>query len=241
MLHKHLFKKYFVPSVLFLLGAVLGIYILFTLDRTFRINKIDIQGVSQEEKNNLIRVLHGISSFSLQKSEIKKIISSRYPTMTVRESTLYYPNSLILVIEKEKPTAYLKTDKGYIALSKSGLVVLKERTEIIPSPSIIFYQPISHSEYQMGQYIGFMAVNRALIFISLLEDAGYQTETVAIDSVDMIACKTKGFEVVFSQTRSVDLQTNEVKQIIRQIKAGALRADRLDLRFEKPVVQLPKK
>ena len=66
-------------------------------------------------------------------------------------------------------------------------------------------------------------------------------ETVAIDSVDMIACKTKGFEIAFSQTRPVDLQIHEVRQIIRQIKVGALQVERLDLRFEKPVVQLPKK
>jgi hypothetical protein len=82
---------------------------------------------------------------------------------------------------------------------------------------------------------------RTLGFISLLADEGYVVETVAIDSVDMIACKTKGFEVAFSQTRPVEQQQHEVRQIIRQIKAGALRIERLDLRFDKPVVQLPQK
>ena len=57
----------------------------------------------------------------------------------------------------------------------------------------------------------------------------------------MIACKTRGFEVVFSQSRPVDLQSHEVKQITRQIKVGALRIERLDLRFDKPVVKLPQK
>jgi len=241
MLHKHLFKKYFIPSVLFLAGALLGGFLLFYIDTTFRISKIEMSGVSLEEKNNLIYTLKGLSSLTIQQPEIKKMINSRYPTMIVGEVAIHYPNSLIIAIEKEKPLAYLKTDKGYIALSKSGSIIMKERTETIPSPSLIFYQSLSHSEYQMGHHMGFAAINRALIFISLLEGEGYRVETVAIDSVDMIACKTKGFEIAFSQTRPVDLQIHEVRQIIRQIKVGALQVERLDLRFEKPVVQLPKK
>ena len=151
------------------------------------------------------------------------------------------PNTIVLTIESEKPFAYLKTDNGYLTLSKSGAILFKERSKDIPYPSLNFYQTLYHSEYQVGQYIGFSAIKKALTFIELLRGEGYATETVAIDSVDMIACKTKGFEVVFSQSRSVDLQSHEVKQIIRQIKVGALRIERLDLRFDKPVVQLPQK
>ena len=241
MLHKHLFKKYFIISLLFIGGIILGVILVASIDHTFRIQKIGILGVSQEEQKNLVPLLKGLSTLTTSSFEIKKIITARYPILFVKESRIIFPHSLSIVIEKEKPLAYLKTDSGYIALSKSGMIIVKERSNEVPIPAITFYQSIPHSEYQMGHVLGFAAIERALLFITLLETEGYSVKTVAIDSVDMIACKTKGFEIAFSQTRPVDLQTHEARQIIRQIKAGALRIERLDLRFDKPVVQLPKK
>ena len=239
MQHKHLFKKYFIPSLLFFAGLAIGFFFLLFVNTTFQIKNIEVSGITQDEHALLLSLFKGTSTLMVQISEINKTIHSRFPTMKINESSIYYPNTLVLVVEKEKPIAYLKTDYGYMALSKDGVIVMKERALDIPHPSISFYQIIHHSEYQVGQHIGFTAVERTLIFLALLEDEGYQTETVAIDSVDMIACKTKGFEVAFSQTRPIDLQVHEMRQIIRQIKAGALRIGRLDLRFDKPVVQLP--
>ena len=241
MPHKRLFKKYFFLSFLFIIGVAIGVISLLYLDTTFRIKKVEVFGVSIDETKTITTLYQSKSIFLLQQKDIKNILSVRFPAMSIHSYSIQYPNTLVLHIEKEKPEAYLQTDYGYLALSKTGLVVMKERGEIVPSPSIVFYQTISHYEYQMGQQIGYDAIKRALTFIALLDEEGYGTETVAIDSVDMIACKTKGFEIAFSQTRPVDLQTHETKQIIRQIKAGALRIERLDLRFEKPIVQLLKK
>ncbi len=241
MLHKHLFKKYFISSLLFIFGLCIGFFLLSYINSAFRIQHVEAFGVTQEERIAILRFFKGKSTLTLPSSDIKKSIQSRYPAIIIKESHIQYPNTLVLIVEKEKSLAYLKTDYGYLALSKNGVVLMKERTSETPHPFITFYQPVLHAEYQVGQNIGFSTIERALFFISLLEGEGYQTETVAIDSVDMIACKTKGFEVVFSQTRPLDLQTHEVRQIIRQIKVGALRIGRLDLRFDKPVVQLPQK
>lgn len=241
MRHKHLFKKYFIPSLLFLIGLVIGFFVLRLIDTSFRIRTVEVFGASLEERKTLLKLCKGLSTLTTQQTEIKNIVHTRFPTMEIQESKIQYPDTLVLVIQKEKPLAYLRTDYGYLTLSKKGIILMKERSREVPNPSISFYQTVHHSEYQMGQSIKFSAIDRALLFITLLRDLGYETETVAIDSIDMIACKTKGFEVAFSQTRPVDLQVHEVRQIVRQMRAGALRIARLDLRFDKPVVQLPKK
>lgn len=241
MLHKHLFKKYFVTSFLFLCGAVGGFFLLSLVMSTFQLKRIDISGGTIAEKKALTHFLVGKSTLFISPDEIKKMIQMQYPTLRIKESRISYPNSLILVIYSELPLAYLISDKGYIALSKAGIVIKKERTVTVPSPAITFYQPVFHTQYQTGEEIGFSAIKRALSFIDLLQTEGYIVEGVAIDSVDMIACKTKGFEVAFSQSRPLDLQVHELRQIIRQVRVGALRIQRLDLRFDKPVVQLPQK
>ena len=241
MQHKHLFKKYCIPSFLFLIGLAVGFYLLFFLNNTFRIKKIEIVGATQEERKTLVKLLTGESTLITQPADLKKTIAMRYPTMEIKECRIQLPDTLIVTLKKNTPVAYVQTDYGYIALSQNGTVLKKERSSTVPQPSIFFYQLIHHSEYQTGQSIGFSSIVRALTFIIALEDEGYATETVAIDSVDMIACKTKGFEVAFSQSRPIELQLHEVSKIVRQIKAGALRIVRLDLRFDKPVVQLPDK
>lgn len=186
MLHKHLFKKYLLISIVFVASATVGFMVLFFAHRWYKLT-------------------------AEKKASIKK---------------------------KETPLAYLQSTAGYIALSKNGVVLYKIRSADIPHPAITMFQPIHHTEYQTGQKIGYTVLERTLTFILLLQDLGYSVETVAIDSVDMIACKIKGVEVVFSQTRPTEMQAHEARQIIRQIKAGVMRIKRLDLRFDKPVVQL---
>ena len=241
MQHKSLFKKYFISSLLFFVGSFIGFFLLLHVHNTFQIQNVEVIGVSREKYALFLILFKGISTLTLQPEEINKMVHLRFPTIIVKESHVKFPNTLVLVVEEEKPLAYLKTDYGYMALSKNGIVIMKDRSSEIPHPLINFYQVVHHSEYQTGQYIRFTTIKKALIFITLLMDEGYTTETVAIDSVDMIACKTRGFEVVFSQSRSLESQSYEVRQIIRQIKVGALSIEHLDLRFDKPVVQLQKK
>ena len=238
---KHLLKKYFIPSLLFIGGICLGVLFLVFMTNTFRITIIEVFGVSQEERVIINKLLKQKSVFTTRSSQVKEIIEKRLPSVEVKDIKIVFPSTLVLWVKKEKPFAYLQTDHGYLVLSKKGTVINKERSQEQPPPFISFHQILHHSSYQTGQKIGFSTIIMALGFISLLTDEGYAVETVAIDSVDMIACKTKGFEVAFSQTRPVELQQHEVRQIVRQIKAGALRIDRLDLRFDKPVVQLPPK
>jgi len=235
------FKKYFIPSILFLLGGGAGFLLLWYIHLTFQIRTVLVQGASANQKKVLINLFIGRSSFQIHEDTIKHIIYAQFPSVNVKNSEIHFPSTLSLVIENMAPFAYVKTDVGYLAVSRTGVVVSKERSSEIPSPTITFYQTLYHGEYQTGQPITYSAMQRALGFISLLENEGYKTETVAIDSVDMIACKTSGFEVAFSKSRPVELQVNEVQQIFKQIKMGTLKISRLDLRFDKPVVQLPQK
>jgi hypothetical protein len=241
MQHKHLLKKFFIFSFLFIAGVLIGVSLLIFIKNTFCIQNIEVFGASQEEQVVIVKLLKQRSVFTTQPPLIKKIIETRFSYIKVKKVQIVLPSTIVISVEKEKPLAYLQTDYGYLVLSKNGTILKKVRSKETPFPFLIFYQKPHHSEYQMGQKIGFSVIMRTLGFISLLADEGYRVETVAIDSVDMIACKTKGFEVAFSQTRPIELQQHEVRQIVRQIKAGALQIVRLDLRFDKPVVHLPQK
>ncbi len=234
----HLSKQFYTRSFLFICGAVLGFFVLFYFNSSFKIQKVLVIGSSAEEKKVIETFFMKKNLLFLQDKDIVSHIIDRFPMLTITRIDRQYPNTLMLYLLVEKPFASILTDGGYISVSQKGIVLKKERNGPAPSPEISFYQPIRHNEYQVGQVVSYAQIQKTLVFLKVLVDEGYQVETVAIDSVDMIACKTRGFTVAFSQKRETELQKYELRQLVKQLKIGALRVKRLDLRFDKPVVEL---
>jgi len=231
-------KQFYIRSLLFLCGAALSFFGLFFINSSFQIQKVLVVGPKADEKKAIESFLMNKNMLFLKDKGIESHIVGRFPMLNVNQIERQYPHTLILYLTAEKPFASLLTDVGYISVSQKGIVLKKERNGTPPSPSISFYQPIRHTEYQVGQLISYAQLQKTFVLLKVLMDEGYQVETVAIDSVDMIACKTRGFTVAFSQKRDTELQKYELRQLVKQLKIGTLRVKRLDLRFDKPVVEL---
>lgn len=234
----HLSRQFYTRSFLFICGAILSFLGLYYFDSAYKIRKVLVVGSTADEKKTIETFFIKKNIVFLQDKEIANHISTRFPRLIVKNIEKQYPSVLMLYLGIEKPFAFLRTDGGYVSVSQKGIVLQKERTDAIPFPAISFYQPIRHNEYQVGQVVSYTQLQKTFIFIKALIEEGYQVETVAIDSVDMIACKTRGFTVAFSQKRDTELQKYELRQLVKQLKIGALRVKRLDLRFDKPVVEL---
>lgn len=238
MPHIRLSKHSIVRSILFLLGATIGFFLLYRYGTIMQITSVTVIGAGKEEKKTIESFLKKKNILFLNESDVALQVRSRFPALTVREIEKRFPGSLTVVITSEKPFAFLTTDNGYLSISEKGTILQKVRDKETPEPAIQFYQSIRHNEYQMGQVITYAQLQKTLLFVRALIDEGFKVETVAIDSVDMIACKTRGFTVAFSQKRDTELQKYELRQLVKQLKIGTLRVKRLDLRFDKPVVEL---
>lgn len=238
MPHIRLSKHFIVRSLLFVLGACIGFFLLYRYSTLLDVTSVSIIGASKEEKKTIESFLLKKNMFLLRDADVIEQVRSRFPALTVTEIEKRYPGSLTLIIASEKPFASIVTDSGYLNVSQKGTVIQKVRGKTPPEPAIHFYQPVRHNEYQMGQVVTYTQLQKTLVFIRTLTEEGFRVETVAIDSVDMIACKTRGFTVAFSQKRDTELQKYELRQLVKQLKIGTLRVKRLDLRFDKPVVEL---
>lgn len=238
MPHIHLSKHSIARSLLFILGALVGFFLVYRYSTLLDVTSVSVIGASKEQKKVIAEFLLKKNMFFLNEKDVALQVRSRFPALTVVDIEKRYPGLLTLTIASEKPFAYLVTDNGYVSVSQKGTVLEKVRGKTTPEPAVNFYQPIRHNEYQMGQVVTYAQLQKALLFIRALTDEGFRVETVAIDSVDMIACKTRGFTVAFSQKRDTELQKYELRQLVKQLKIGTLRVKRLDLRFDKPVVEL---
>ncbi len=242
MPHKRSLPNLFVKIVLFVFGCCAGFFLVSYGANAFHIKTVEVSGMPDKEKAAVVSILKGQSTFFFNENQSRKIISSRIPALEDLTLTLYYPDKIVVYGHIAAPVAYLVSDEGYLTLSGQGIIIAKTRatSDELPKPAMYLYEIVHHNAYQAGQSIDYSSVKRALLFLRLLHDEGYSVERVDIDSVDMIACKEAGVDILFSQTKSIETQQNEFKQIAKQMKIGALRVVRLDLRFSKPVVELKK-
>ncbi len=242
MPHKRSLPNLFVKIILFALGCCAGFFLVARLANAFHIKTIEVSGMPSKEKATIVSLLKGQSTLFFNEEQTKKILVNRIPALEGLTLALYYPDKIVVYGHIAAPVAYLVSDEGYLTLSGQGIIIAKTReaADKFPKPAIYLYEIVHHNAYQSGQSIDYSSIKRALHFLQLLYEEGYSVERVDIDSVDMIACKVAEVDILFSQTKSIETQQNEFKQIAKQMKIGALRVVRLDLRFSKPVVELKK-
>jgi len=240
MPHKRSLPSLFIKVVLFLLGCGIGFFAVSNLTALFHVRTVEIKGLPEKEKTIITSLVKGKSTILFDDEKYKKMFQSRIPSLKDVSLTLYYPDKIIISGNIATSVVNLVSDEGYLSLSENGVILEKKRGDTVPSPSVYMYQTVHHNAYQAGQSINYSSVKKAIQFVKLLKSEGYSVERVDIDSVDMIACKVAEVDILFSQTKSIETQQHEFTQIAKQMKIGALRVVRLDLRFSKPVVELKK-
>lgn len=238
MRQKFLHPKFFVKVLIFVLCCLAGFYVAGQSMDLFQIKKVIVTGVNNTEKKRIESSLRNQSPVLFFFRNTNEVIKALFPQYEYLSTNYIFPSTVTVHIKPSESVGFIKTDKGYLALSKSGMVLYKERATKIPNPSIHSPQVVHHDEYQQGQKLSYSLILRSLVFLSILKQESVSIEAVDIDSVDMIACKTKTMEFIFSQSRDEKQQIHEFVQIIRKAKAGALRFKKLDLRFDKPVLQM---
>jgi DNA-directed RNA polymerase subunit H (RpoH/RPB5) len=171
-------------------------------------------------------------------ARIRSLVLHQIPGIKNIEVQVVLPGSLSIFVQKKSTIAAVSADKGYLLVAEDGEVLKK--VDLTPSslPLITFFEPIHYLDYQRGQTVAFSAIQKSLYFISVVQTQGLHVESVAIDSVDVIACKTRTVEILFSQSRDRAAQTNEITQVLQRLRVGDLKVTHVDLRFNKPVLEL---
>jgi len=232
------FLKHFVNTLLFIGGCCIGYILVFYLVTVFRVRVIEVYGIPQKETATIVSFLKGQSTLFLKQKDIQDQLTLRIPALDGFSMDLFYPDRVVIHARLDSPVIYVVSDEGYFSVSENGVILEKTRATTIPSPQVYLYQVVHHNAYQAGQRIGYLVIAKAITFVQLLRSEGYLAERVDIDSVDMIACNVKGIRIIFSQSKDIALQTHEFQLIAKQMRVGALRVAKLDLRFDKPVVEL---
>ena len=219
------------------IGIIVGLFCAYAAFSLFTYRTIQIQGALHEDDASIREIVKGRSVFLLHAEAIETKIKESISVLSAVQVSIRLPDIVSLKVRYKKEFANVATDAGYLVVSDDGTILKKVRGK--PKSGVVIYNnfPIRHLEYQRGQYISLRVIQRALQAIRVLMREELVVDSVDIDSVDMIACKTRTVEVMFSQTRDFELQSHEIRQILKRLRLGDLKIESVDLRFDKPIVR----
>lgn len=226
--------------VLTLLFCALGIAMLVFVLNEWRVKIIKIEGIPKET------VIHGLENI---KNAPLLTLSSKLVEERMKKTNSFilqihvekkYPQTLILTISSDEPLAYFESDSGFFALSQEGKVLskLKEMPSWVNLPIIHYFEKLHFASYQPGDFLNYKDIEMALKILKKMSGMGMKVNTIDIDGVDMIGFKLKGKIIIFSSEKDRETQLYQLEQIVHQFKIQGSDFKRLDLRFNRPILEL---
>lgn len=228
-------------KTILLVLALVGVFFLFLYqaDKTLRVRTIRIQGIAKGQELYGLDALRQSSMVTLRDADVADLLKKNNPQVARVQVAKQFPDILTLTVTLYQPTAYLKADTGYLLLSSDGRVLARVReNSLLPVPIISYYEKISYDATQPGSFISLKDILTAMFFIEKTEAVGLQVNTVDIDGVDMIGLNLDGKVIVFSSDKDREMQVYQMEQIVHQFRIQGRNFRKMDLRFNKPVLEL---
>lgn len=223
--------------VIFFLGILLFAF-LAGIQFIFSVKTITVRGTKEGQAINGLSSLgnKNIVLLSTKKAEQQLYYNNPYLASVFIQKN--YPDDLIVTVTFQKPLAYLEVNNGYFLLSGKGRILEKKRVQEEIYPVVHYYQKLNFTAFQSGDTIDYQDIRTALHFLQKALDLGEAINTIDIIGSDVIALVGSERKIVVTTEKETGLQEYQMETIIRQFKVEGKDFKVLDVRFDKPVVEL---
>ena len=234
---KLLKSKFVVITILF---CILGTVALLFFFYEWRVKTIKIEGIPKETVLYGLENVKNIPLLTLSSHGVEEQMKKSNPFIARIQVAKKYPQTLILTISTDEPLAYFESDSGFFALNQEGKVLskLKEKETPTDLPVIRYFEKLHFASYQPGDSLSYKDINMALKFLKKMSGMGMKINTIDIDGVDMIGFNLKRKTITFSSEKDIDPQLYQLEQIVHQFKIQGTDFKKLDLRFNRPILEL---
>lgn len=170
--------------------------------------------------------------------EIVQILTLSNPSLEDIQVTKQFPNTLNIYTKARLTIAALEVDDGYFFLSEEGIITGKIKKNEHKHPLIHYYQKFSYSTLQTGGTITYRDILLALHFLEKSSTLGLVVDAIDINGLNMILLHIGQKKIIFTTEKKKELQDYQLEEIIKKFRIEGKDFKTLDLRFEKPVVEL---
>ena len=224
-----------ISTNIYLLVFVAALIILFFSRFFFVIKHINIQGI---DNLNGITQYSQKSYFFISPKEIEQNLYSLNPNIKSIKVETKSPDTIDIVVVKNRVTAKLAIADGELLLSNDGRIIAKQRekTLVHSVPIINYYQKLYFNQYRAGEVIQHKDIVYSLQFADGINEVGIKVEGIDIMNENMIVLRARESQYIFTTNRDMKAQVAEIKFIIEQLVIKGTNDKSIDVRFEKPVI-----
>ncbi len=231
-----LFSKKNLLLFLFFCVLLLVFFSIFVLiGEKFRVTHIVVESIPNMQLNGLSSADRAFLPLLSERSLELRIVRQNPMVQSVKV-TKRFPDTLDVSVTLYTPVAFVQTDNGYFKLAEDGRIIGFTQTRDSSLPLLIYYQKLSKNSFDVGDRIGYQDIDAALFFARSLTNLDEKPDSVDIGGFDMIVCNIGRKQIVFTSEKSVHDQEYALEELIRQFKIEGKGYQKIDLRFDKPVV-----
>ena len=221
----------------FLLLCLLFFSTLFFINQFFLIKKIELISDREFLLANKNELINKNLIFINQDETAKKIILEN-PLLRQVVVNKAWPVTLKITIYFYESTAALIVNQGFFNLSADGRILSKIKDGQPTLPRINYYQKLNSNSFASGDWINYKDIQQTLFFIDKLRQINLSPLTIDIKGQDMLVFNLNGDKkIVFSNQKEKELQDYQLELIIRQFKIEGKEFKKIDLRYDKPVIE----
>lgn len=225
-----LFLFFFILCLLFFL-------LIFFADKFFSVKNIQVvsdRNFSLANKDRLI----GKNLFFLDKDKIAKQTIKENFYLKVAEIEKIWPDTVKVSVRIYDPCALLIVNGGFFNLSCDGRILERKNNKQPFFPVINYYQKLNNNFFQTGDWIDYEDIKKTLHFVNQLKQLDIVPLTIDIKGQDMLLFKLiDGKEIIFSNSKDREVQDYQLELIVKQFKIEGKEFKKIDLRFNKPIIQ----
>ncbi len=222
--------------ILFLLLCSLSFVGLFFANQFFLVNNIKIVSDKNFSLSNKKELINSSLIFANKDKIAKKIVKDNYQIKTATVEKIW-PSSLKISVSFYEPCISMVVNNGFFELSCDGRILKK--TKDVPQylPIINYYQKLNSSSFQTGVWIDFEDIKKSLFFVGKLKEINLTALTIDIKGQDMLVFNLiDGKQIIFSNSKESNTQSYQLELIIKQFKIEGKDFEKIDLRFNKPII-----
>lgn len=230
-LHKVKFLFFFVLICLFFLALI------FFANQFFKIKKIEL---ISDKKFTLVNEnnIFDKNLVFINKDKISEEIVQKNFLVEKADIEISLPSTLKVSVYFYQPLASLITNRGYFDLSSDGRILSKKTDGKPLLPVINYYQKLNNNSFQTGNWIDYKDIKQALFFIEKLKQINHLPLTIDIKGQDMLVFNLDNNKrIIFSVEKDKNIQDYQLELIIKQFNIEGKDFKKIDLRFEKPIIQ----
>ncbi len=222
-------------KILVLVLIVTVVLYLALLSPVFKIKTGKIEGTDCVNQNFPHEInVEGKNIFLISTQKIKNDLKNKYSCLGDLEVKKDYPSTISVKADTLK--SVLKIDGSDFTLTADGLVIKYKGSQTTP----VFFAP------QGIQFIENQKItDKTILFVITLADdiqkSDFVISNIRIVEQGSIAVYSRQESVaIFSQSRDIALQVDSLQAILAKAKIDSSKIEKIDLRFDKPILVLKK-